>query len=530
MRDIHYPGRTPAYSVNGMVATSHPAATLSGLDILRKGGNAIDAAISAAAVLAVVESHSTGIGGDLFCLYAPSGKSEIIALNGSGQSPLNLNLDYFLNNGLSEIGIHSAHSVTIPGAVASWVKLNHDYGKLPLKDVLADSIRYAEEGYVVADVVADVWKREHAKLSLDKDCAKIFLKQSNYYSAGDLHFQPQLADTLRNISENGRDGFYTGNVAQDIVKKLNSLGGVHTLEDFAIADATYVKPIKTTYRGYDVFECPPNGQGITALIMLNILSGYDLSVLDPLSPDRFHLEAEASRLAFRIRDDYIGDPEQVDIPLDYLLSDLHTDKLREKISKEKLVSDIHSQSDFPDHKDTVYLCVVDKDRNAVSLINSLFHPFGSGILSPESGVLLHNRGISFSLNKDKANVISGGKRPMHTIIPSMLVKEGKAIMPFGVMGAHYQPVGQVHFLTNVLDYNMDIQEALDFPRAFNFEGSIKCERSMPKELCDGLREKGHIIETTDLPHGGGQAILIDHKKGMLIGGSDPRKDGVAIGY
>ena len=529
MRDTHYPGRSPAYSNKGMVSTSHPAATLSGIDILRKGGNAIDAAISAAAVLAVVEAHSTGLGGDLFCLYSPKGKQEIIALNGSGKTPSNLNLDYFQNNGLSEIDIHGAHSVTIPCAVAAWVKLNKDYGNLNLKEVLADAIRYAEEGYVVADVIADVWKRESKKLAIDKDCAKVFLRKGQPYSIGDVHFQPQLAETLRNISDNGREGFYNGEVAKDIVKKLNSMGGLHTLDDFSKADATYVKPIKTSYRGFNVFECPPNGQGLTALIMLNILSGYDLTKMDPLSPERFHLEAEASRLAFDVRDKYISDPDHTDIPLEYLLSDSYAEKLRERIDKDKVSFSKKKENDFPNHKDTVYLCVVDSERNSVSLINSIFHAFGSGILAPKSGILLHNRGSSFSLNPAKANVVSGGKRPMHTIIPSMLTKNFKTLMPFGVMGAHYQPVGQVHFLTNVLDYNMDIQEALDFPRAFNFEGVLKCERSVPRELCKHLRAKGHVVETTDLPHGGGQAIYIDHDKGVLIGGSDPRKDGIALG-
>ncbi len=528
MRNLHIPSRSPAYSKNAMVATSHPDATREALAIMEKGGNAFDAAITAAAVLSVVEAHSTGIGGDCFCIFYSQKKSKVEAINGSGFSIANIDYNKLKVTEGNTIDPFSADAVTIPGAVAAWTKINLDYGSLPMKDLLTSAIDLAENGYIVADVVADMWSRESNKLKNDKDCAKIFLKGGNPYSAGDLHLQPELGKTLREIANNGREGFYAGWVAEDIVKKLQSLGGTHTLKDFSNLNVEYVKPISSAYRGYDVFECPPNGQGIVALMILNILQEFDLASLGPDSLERIHLEAEASKIAFHHRNKYLGDPKFINIPLKEMLSKEYSKKLSKMIDLKKVIKnlDIHP---LHNNKDTVYISVVDKERNCVSFINSIFHPFGSGIVTPNSGVLLHNRGASFNLEKRHPNFYEPNKRPMHTIIPGLLLKDGNPVMPFGVMGAHYQPVGQSHFLTNVIDYAMDVQMALDHQRSFFYDGVLSLEKTFTADINKSLNKLGHMTEYIDIPHGGGQAIMIK-KNNFLIGGSDPRKDGIALGF
>ncbi len=529
MRDIHFPGRSPVYGKNAMVSSSHPSASLTAIETLKKGGNAVDAAVAAAAVLSVVEAHSTGIGGDLFCLYCPFGSKQPIAINGSGKTPEALDVEKIRTLEDGSIDPYSPEAITIPGAIAAWDLLLKDHGKLSFNEVLSPAIKFAEEGYVVADVIADMWARENQKLNRDDDCKSIFLKNGASFQAGDVHYQKKLAETLKIIASEGRDGFYKGKVAEDMVSKIKSIGGLHTLKDFEEVEVEYVEPISTMYRGNKIFECPPNGQGLIALMILNILSGYDLKALDPFGAERIHLESEATKLAFYERNKYLADPNFYNIPVSNLISEEYADLMRKSISKENIITNIPNLI-LPEHKDTVYLCVVDNEGNCISFINSIFQPFGSGIVSNKSGVLFHNRGASFSLDKKNPNFIEPKKRPMHTIIPGMMFKDDLPIMPFGVMGAHYQPVGQAHFITNCIDYNMDVQKALDNPRTFYFNEKLSCERSISEKTLAKLREIGHDIDICDLPHGGGQAIKIDRKNNILIGGSDFRKDGASIGY
>jgi gamma-glutamyltranspeptidase/glutathione hydrolase len=529
MRDLQLPGRSAVHATHAMAATSHPAATLVAIETLHAGGNAIDAAIAAAATLAVVEPHSTGIGGDVFALYQPKSEGELIALNGSGRAPAAATAERLKAEGLQEIGFRSPHAVTVPGAVAAWQTLSDDHGRLGLDRLLRPAIAFARDGYPVHEVVAHVWAREYDKLAADANARAVFLATNRPLKAGEIHRQPALADTLEAIADGGRDAFYTGGIAQDMVACLQGLGGLHTMDDFAGARADYVAPIHTDYDGLEVWECPPNGQGIIALMMLNILSGFELAKLDPLGAERIHLEAEATRLAYRDRAALIADPEHAAVPVETLLSDDYADGLRALISPDRALEHMPPPGEAP-HRDTVYLTVVDADRNAVSFINSLFHSYGTGLMSPKTGVMFHNRGSGFSLDPAHPNCIAPGKRPMHTIIPGMAMKGGRAQMPFGVMGGHFQPVGHVHFLTNLVDYGMSVQEALDCPRAFAFGDELRLEHGVPEATRAKLAAMGHRVVESGIPLGGGQAIWIDWDTGVLTGGSDPRKDGCALGY
>ncbi|MCH9020987.1 MAG: gamma-glutamyltransferase [Proteobacteria bacterium] len=529
MRDFQLPGRSPVYALNGMAATSQPMATSVAVDVLRGGGNAMDAAVAACAVLCVVEPQSTGIGGDCFVLYAPGGGDAVIAYNGSGRAPQAASADWFLERGIDAIDPLSAHAVTVPGAIDAWTRLIADHGRTSLDQLLQPAIDCAENGYVVHPRVAADWHAAAGKLSRDETAARIFLPGGKSPPAGAVHRQPELAGTLRRIAAEGRDGFYAGPVAEDIVGMLRARGGLHTLDDFAAAAGEYMTPIHTGYRGLDIFECPPNGQGITPLIMLNVLAGYPLSELDPLGVERLHLEIEAGRLAFCDRDALVADPAQSEVPVARLLSSGHADELRARIRRDRALTGLPPPA-FPAHHDTVYLCVVDRDRNAVSFINTLFASFGSGLMSPKTGVVLHNRGFGFVIEPGHPNCIAPGKRPLHTIIPGMALDGGRVAMTFGVKGAHYQPFGHVHFLTNVIDYGMDLQAALDAPRVFRYGEICEVERGIPRDSARGLEALGHQVEIAKSPLGGGQAIRIDWTNGVLTGGSDPRKDGCALGY
>ena len=529
MRNLHLPGRSNVHARNGMAATSHPAATLAALDMLREGGNAIDAAIAAAAVLAVVEPQSTGIGGDVFALYVPSGYGQVIALNGSGRAPAAATVEWYRDHGISEIDFRSPHAVSIPGAIAAWQTLSDDHGRLGLNRVLQPAIAHARDGYVVHEVIAAVWAQQFDKLDATDAARRVFLPDGRAPLAGEVHRQPALAETLSAIAEGGRDAFYQGPVAKDMVASLQSHGGLQTLDDFAAARADYVTPIKTDYRGTTIYECPPNGQGVVALMMLNMLSGFDMAALDPLGAERFHLEAEAARLAYRDRDALLADPEHTKVPVEHLLSTAYADDLRALISRDSALTDMPPPGTAP-HGDTVYLCVVDADRNAISFINSLFHSWGSGLVSEKTGVTFHNRGSGFVIDPSHPCCVAPGKRPLHTIIPGMAMRDGRVVMPFGVMGGHYQPIGHVHLLTNMLDYGMSPQEALDFPRVFAIGRELLVEHGVPDDVRKALADFGHEIVEVDFPVGGGQAITIDWDSSVLTAGSEPRKDGCALGY
>lgn len=527
MRDFHLPGRSTVHSLAGIVATSHPVSTQVGLKILEQGGNAVDAAIAAAAVQAVVEPHSTGIGGDCFVLYAPKGSGRVVGLNGSGHAPRAASVDWYLNNGLSAIPIESPHAVTVPGAVDAWLRLLEDHGSMSRSTVLAPAIALAHEGYVVQPRSAYDWPKSVAKLKRDPTAARIFLPGGGPPKLGQLLQQPELARTLSAISEYGRDGFYSGSVAEDIVGFLRSLGGLHDLDDFASQSSEYVDPISLRYRGFDVYQCPPNGQGLAVLLMLGILENFDLHEFPAMSVERMHLEAEATRLAYHLCELHVADPRFVSIPLDELLSRENLRRLSDRIHLDRVMTDVPDTA--PMHPETIYLTVVDRERNAVSLINSVCFAFGSGLVSPRSGVLLHNRGGSFKVEKGHLNCIAGRKRPRHTIIPGMVYRDGRVALSFGVMGGQFQPVGQTHVLTNIIDYGLDVQEALDLGRGFRFGGTYACEHGIPDHIVAGLAALGHRSERAGAPLGSGQAIWIDWENNGLVGGSDHRKDGMALG-
>ena len=530
MRNLDLPGRSAVRAMNGMAATSQPLATMTAVRVLQDGGNAMDAAVAACAVQGVVEPQSTGIGGDCFVLYAPGGDAEVIAYNGSGRAPAAATVAWYAGRGITEIDPNSPHAVTVPGAVEAWARLIGDHGSKSLGELLQPAIGFARDGYPVHERVAYDWANAAEVLERDPTARRTFLPDGRPPAVGDVHRQPELAETLAVIAECGPDGFYKGPVAEDMVACLSALDGLHTLDDFAAAGGEYVTPIATEYRGHRVFECPPNGQGLTALLMLNILSGFETAGLDPLSAERLHLEIEAGRLAYQERDAFIADPDQAAVPVARLLSDGHAAALRGAIRRDRVLGELPPPI-LPAHEDTVYLCVVDRERNAVSFINSLYHSFGSGLVAPRTGVTLHCRGAGFVLEPGHPNCIASGKRPLHTIIPGMLAKDGRAVMPFGVMGGHYQAVGHSHLLTNLLDFGLDLQAALDLPRVFAEPGGpVEIESGVPAASVERLRALGHQTCAAAKPLGGGQAIQIDWQTGVLTGGSDPRKDGCALGY
>lgn len=526
-RDFSHPGRSALYTSQAAVATSHPLATQTALDVLRRGGNAVDAGIAAVALLGIVEPQMSGIGGDCFALYLPAGAREPIALNGSGRAPMAATLDWYRSRGMTQIDPYSAHSVTPPGAVAAWCRLLADHGTRGLNELLQPAIEVAERGHPVAPRVAFDWARDEHLLR-DPVAAELFLHHGRAPAAGVMHRQPRMAETLRTIARHGWHGFYEGWVAEDIVQRLRAGGGLHTLDDLAATQPEYVQPIATDYRDHRVYECPPNGQGLGVLMMLNVLSGYDLDEGALSEADRIHLLAEVSKLAYAHRDALFADPMHAHVPVDELLSNDWAAMQRRALCMDSTRPPII----WPEvaHKDTVYLCVVDRDGNALSLINSIFHSFGSTLVAPRSGVLLQNRGAGFSLQSAHPNAIAPGKRPLHTIIPGMLMKNGRLAAPFGVMGGQYQAAGHVALLSNVLDRGMDPQAALDAPRSFAFGEELDLEFSQPSSLDADLAKRGHRITRSGQPIGGGQMILMDHDRGLLISGSDPRKDGCALGY
>ena len=526
MRDFNIPGRSAAIAQSGMAATSHPMATLAALDVLRSGGNAADAAIAAVAMQCVVEPQSTGIGGDCFILYSRRGGLPV-ALNGSGRAPARATVDWYVERGIDEIGVQTPHAVTIPGAIDAWCLFNREYGSRSLAELLEPAARAAAEGYAVTPRVAADWRRAEQKLR-DPITAALFLPGGRAPAVGDKMRNPPLAATLRRIGREGREAFYDGAVMREIVGRLKSLGGLHEEEDFAAQRSNWVEPIHASYRGYDVYECPPNGQGMAALMILRTLAGYALDGDSFSEADRLHLLAEASKAAYWVRDNFICDPEHVSVDVADFLSEARAERSRREIRLDSAMPG--PQWADIEHKDTVYLCTVDRDGNACSFINSLFSGFGTGILAPQCGVLLHNRGTGFRTIPGHPNAIAPRKRPLHTIIPGMLVKDGRAVMPFGVMGGHYQAVGHAHFIHRLLDRGMDPQEAAEQPRLLPLSGVLQVERTIPEPIIMDLAHRGHEIVAAEVPLGGCQAIWIDHERGVLIGGSEPRKDGLALGY
>lgn len=528
MRDLHRPGRSVAQGAGGAAATSHQLSTFIALEVLRSGGNAVDAAITACALQCVIEPHNTGIGGDCFALIWREDGQKLHALNGSGWAPAGLDAAHLRKAGETEIGLTSVHAVTVPGAIDAWSRLLADHGTRSLAEVLAPAIDYAERGFVLAERAAADWAREVAKLSGDEGArAHLLTASGEAPRAGDVVRFPALAKTMRVLATEGRDAFYEGDIAKAMVASLNRLGGTHSLADFAEFSSAYVTPISTRYKGVDCMQIPPSGQGLTALVMLNILAGFDMAGMDPVGADRFHLQIEASRLAYAVRDSYVADPAFGHVPVEELLSEGFAARLRERIDPRRaapadlVVPSVH-------HQDTVYLTVADKDGNVCSFINSLFHAFGTGKVCPQTGIAFQNRGAGFRVIDGHPNCVAPRKRPMHTIIPGMAMKDGRPWLSYGVMGGAYQPVGHAHVLQNMIDYGMDVQEALDAPRGFRSAAAFEPERGIPAAVVEDLAARGHPIKPADMPWGGGQAILFDRDRGILCAGSDPRKDGCAL--
>lgn len=525
-RNFLRPGRSLAVAENGMAATSHPAATLAALDILRAGGNAMDAAIAAVALQGVVDPHMTGIGGDCFVLYARPGK-PLVALNGSGRAPAAMSLDKLLDQGVTALPDYSPHVVTVPGAVDAWCRLSADHGRKSIDETLRPAIEAAENGFVIHPRVAHDWIRFAERVGRYAG-APVYLPGGAPPKIGSRMRLPALARTLKRIGREGREAFYGGAVAEDMVAALRALGGFHTIDDFAAQRCDYVEPISAGYRGYTLHECPPNGQGLAALIIARILEGFDLADDRLGEADRIHLFAEATKAAYKQRDRLVADPAFAPFDVSEVLSDAAIAALRKPIALDRAQD--ATVWDGPAHRDTVYVTVVDRDRNAVSFINSLFNAFGSGIFAPEAGVLLQNRGSGFNLVKGHPNAIGPRKRPMHTIIPGMLTKDGRTMMSFGVMGGQFQSVGHAQIMSNIVDRGDNPQSASDRPRSFYVDGGLSLEPTVAPDVADDLKRRGHRVVIADEPLGGCQAIWIDHESGALLGGSDHRKDGLALGY
>lgn len=525
MRDFHLPGRSATYATNGMCATSHPLAAKTAIDILERGGNAMDAAIAGAILLGICEPQMTGIGGDCFVLFQSPGDTAIRALNGSGRAPAGASAAALRAAGHDTVPLHSAHAVTVPGAIDAFCQLSADHGKLGLDALLAPAIRYAEDGVPVAPRVAFDWPTAGA--ALQGHGLTHFMPSGAPPRTGQMFRAPGQAEVLRRVAREGRAGYYEGEVAEDILATLNALGGAHTAADFAGQRCDYTTPVSGDYKGANLVEHPPNGQGATAILLLNILKHFDIAGMAPFGAERTHIEAEATKLAYDARNRFIADPDHM-TKLDYMLSADTAAKLAALIDPKRAMAAAKPLTEAV-HRDTIYITVVDRDRMAVSLIYSIFHGFGSGIASEKFGVLLQNRGAGFTLEEGHPNEFGGGKRPMHTIIPGMLTENGRVTMPFGVMGGSYQSTGHARMVSNLRDFGMDPQSAIDAPRAFADPTGLKLERGYAPEVASQLKDMGHEVLVQPEPIGGAQAIYM-HEDGVLEGGSDPRKDGCALGY
>jgi gamma-glutamyltranspeptidase/glutathione hydrolase len=525
-RDFQFPGRSPVIACEGMAATSHPLATLAAIDMLRAGGNAADAAIAASAALCVIEPESTGIGGDCYCLVSQPGK-PVWGYNGSGRSGATASDEALRAKGMEAIGMTSVHAVTVPGAVDAWEAILKAHGRFDLARALQPAIKYAEHGFPVSQRVAWDWGRHVAKLKADPGATMHYLFDGKAPKEGDVVRLPALARTLKTIAAQGARAFYEGEIAEDMAATVSARGSFLTVEDFVKHRGDVVTPISSNYRGLDLVEIPPNGQGITALIMLNILENFDLAALDPLGPERFHLVLETARLAYAVRDSHVADAAYMRVAVADLLDKGFAKKLASRI-------DLKRRAKLPaaptPGNDTIYFSVVDRDRMAVSFINSLYSNFGTGICTEKTGILLTNRGACFTLAAGHPNTFGPAKRPLHTIIPALAMREGRCDMSFGVMGAHFQPMGHVQIVLNTRDYGMDVQQAIDMPRFFFEDEQTVVERATPAATIDGLKQRGHNVAMAQTPWGGSQIVKIDWDRGVLIGGSDPRKDGCALGY
>jgi gamma-glutamyltranspeptidase/glutathione hydrolase len=526
-----------------MVAASHPLAAQVGLDVLKKGGNAVDAAIATNAALGLMEPMMCGIGGDLFALVWDAKGRQLYGLNASGRSPYQASRAFFAARGLEEIPEDGPLSWSVPGCVDGWEELRQRFGTMTLAQLLEPSIRYAGEGFPVSEVIAGSWQASLDKLRRHPDAARTYLPGGLAPRAGDVFKNPALARSYRALAEHGRDAFYKGRLARDIVAFSEKNGGLFALKDFADHTSTWVDPVATNYRGYDVWELPPPGQGIVVLEMLNLLEGYDLKALGPRSPDYWHLLVEAKKLAYADRARFYSDPDFGKVPTAALISKAYAERRRKLIDPAKAATRVEAGDPKLGRGETVYLCAVDKDRNCVSLIQSVYLGFGSGLVPGDLGFALQNRGTLFALDARHANRLEPHKRPFHTIIPALVTREGKPWLVFGVMGGDMQPQGQVQVLCNLIDFGMNVQEAGEAPRVEHLGsatptgqpgaaggGVVAAERGIPGKVVKVLGRRGHRVKRVQTNGGGYQAIRIDPRTGMLHGGSEPRKDGCAVGY
>lgn len=525
-----------------MAATSQPLATAAAVEIMRRGGTAIDAAICANAVLSVVEPMSCGIGGDLFAIVWDAEPACLHGFNGSGRAPSGLTRELFATRGMQRIPDYGPLSWSVPGCVDGWFSLHERFGRLDMTALLAPAIGYARDGFPVSPVIAQAWDASTERLRGDDGAAHTFLPRGRAPRSGELFRNPALAEVLERIAVDGRDGFYGGLTARQIDAYARSVGAVLREHDLADHRSDWVDPVSVDYRGHQVWELPPNTQGIAVLEMLQVLSGFDLQSLGHNTDTYVHVLTEAKKLAYEDRACFYADMEAADLPIKSLLSSEYAHLQRERIDPDRAAVRYSIVESSLFSADTVYLSTVDEEGNAVSLIQSIFHAFGSGNVAAELGFALQNRGSLFSLDETHANRLEPGKRPFHTIIPGFVTREGRPVFCFGVMGGDMQPQGQVQVLLNLLEFGMDPQQAGDALR-FRHEGSstpvgdrmedggeVLLEPGFPGSVIHGLERRGHRVRVQGGGYGGYQGIWIDPNTAVRIGGSEPRKDGCAVGY
>jgi gamma-glutamyltranspeptidase/glutathione hydrolase len=533
--------RSVVMARNGLIATSQPLASAAGLRVLQEGGNAIDAAVTAAAVLSVVEPTMNGIGGDLFAIVYDAKTKTVRGLNASGRAPAAATLEEFKRRKLDAIPYRGELSISVPGVVDGWTELLSKHGTIPLGRALEPAVGYARDGFAVSEIIAHQWKDVEGVLARDEAAAATFLINGRAPSTGDVFRNPRLAATLEQIARGGRDAYYKGPIAAAIATDMKRRNGLLTAADFASHHADWIEPIATTYRGYQVLELPPNTQGIVALEMLNILEGFDLRALGHNSAAYLHLLVEAKRIAFADRDAWLAAYDAVPrAAIERMLSKEYAATRRRDIDQHRAAREYKPftisgvSSGIEPHAeargDTIYLTAADKDGNVVSLIQSIYESFGSGIVAGDTGIVLHNRGSQFSLTPNHPNVLAPGKRPFHTLVPAMVLKDSKPWLSFGVMGGDMQPQGHVQVLLNLIDFGMNVQEAGEAPRFRHSAAGLALESAIAPEARFGLDSRGHRLINSIGAFGGFQGILIHPSSGVLMGGSDPRKDGLAIGY
>lgn len=536
--------RSEVIARNGMACTSHPLASQVAIDILKKGGTAIDAAIAANACLGLMEPTGCGIGGDLFAIVWDAKTKKLYGLNASGRSPKSLTLSYFQEKGLKSIPAYGPLPVSVPGAVDGWFSLHGRFGRLPMRDVLQPAINYAEQGFPVTELVAYYLQLSARRFADQPNFKEVWMPGGKAPEKGDVFRNPALANTYRLLAEKGRDEFYKGNIARVIDRFIHEQGGFLSYEDLAAHQSEWVEPVGVNYRGYDVWEIPPNGQGMAALQMLNILEGFEFKPEDYGTAKHVHLFTEAKKLAFEDRSKYYADPDFVKIPVQELLSKEYAARRRALIDPGRAASNVSAGELFS--QNTIYLTVADAAGNMISLIQSNYRGMGSGMVPPGLGFMLQDRGELFSLDPKHANVYAPGKRPFHTIIPAFVTKDGEPFVSFGVMGGDYQPIGHTQIVMDLIDFNMNLQEAGDAPRLDHQggnsdptgeatgqgsgRGEILLEHGFEYEVIRQLMQMGHKVGYGLGGYGGYQAIRWDKERKVYFGASESRKDGCAIGY